>query len=300
MKKVNYQKWFSENTQSLEGKSIAITGATGGLGAELCEHLAALGAHLILLNRSKVKTDALIEKLHLKFPTLKVSFIPLELEDLQSVNSAVTELGKMDIDILIHNAGAYSIPRKKTALGVDNVFQINFLSPVYMTCGLLDTLKNKGGKVVIVGSIAHNYSKTRQKDIDFADCKADSKVYGNAKRRLMLWAYEKFKNEKQVSLSVVHPGITFTNITAHYSKLIFAIIKNPMKVIFMKPKKAALCIVKGIFENCGYAEWIGPRLFGIWGLPRKTVLKTFEPTEAKMVYENANRLLKDVYNNEEV
>ena len=35
-------------------------------------------------------------------------------------------------------------------------------------------------------------------------------------------------------IAVTHPGITQTNITAHYPKLIFAVIKNPMKLIFMK------------------------------------------------------------------
>ena len=59
--------------------------------------------------------------------------------------------------------------------------------------------------------------------------------------------FELFRSEKSVTLSVTHPGITFTNITAHYPKLIFAVIKHPMKVIFMKTDKASLSIVKGVF-----------------------------------------------------
>ncbi len=284
---------MNNNTQNLCGKKVAVTGATGGIGIELCRFLSQLGAELILLNRSEEKTNISIDDLKKDFPNLKYKFIPLQLENVFSVKNAVEELKTEQIDILIHNAGAYSIPRYKTELGVDNVFQINFLAPYYMSVQLLETIAIKSGKIIVVGSIAHNYSKTDSANIDFANICAASKVYGNAKRRFMLAMYELFKNEKRVSLSVVHPGITFTNITNHYPKLIFAIIKNPMKIIFMKPKKASLCIIKGIFENTNYAEWIGPKIFNVWGLPSKNMLKTFKYSEAEEVFSNACELLKE-------
>lgn len=289
---MNYKKWFNENTESLKGKKVAITGATGGIGIELCRHLAYLQADLILLNRSKEKTENLILNLKKEFPNINAKFISLSLQDKNSVELATEELKKDCPDVIIHNAGAYSIPREDTDFGVNNIFAINFLAPMFMTECLWQELKSKSAKIVIVGSIAHNYSKTNIENIDFSGVRADSKVYGNAKRYLMLSMYEKFKTEKDISLSVVHPGITFTNITAHYPKLIFAVIKHPMKMIFMKPKKASLCIVKGIFDSCGYGEWIGPRIFDVWGKPRKAKLKTFSEDEASEVLENAENLTK--------
>ena len=73
--------------------------------------------------------------------------------------------------------------------------------------------------------------------------------------------------ERDGEVVIAHPGITFTNITAHYPKLIFAIIKYPMKVVFMSVKKATLSILSGAFWRCGGEEWIGPRIFDVWGLP---------------------------------
>ncbi len=289
---MNYKKWLKNNTESLYGKKVAVTGATGGLGKELCRFLAQLGAELLLLNRSEEKTKTLITELKSEYKTLNAKFILLNLEDKISVQSAVKELQKNCPDVLIHNAGAYSIPRKSTNFSVNNIFAINFLAPYYMTELLIPKLREVSARVVVVGSIAHNYSKTNPNNIDFSSVRADSKVYGNAKRHFMLSMYEKFENEKDATLSVVHPGITFTNITAHYPKPIFAIIKNPMKIIFMKPRKAALCIVKGIFRECKYAEWIGPRLFGIWGLPKKVSLKTFNKAEARKVFLNARKIVE--------
>ena len=68
--------------------------------------------------------------------------------------------------------------------------------------------------------------------------------------------------------AIAHPGITFTGITSHYPKLIFAIIKHPMKIIFMKPSVAALSILLPIFKDVGEYCWCGPKLFDVWGAPK--------------------------------
>lgn len=258
---------------------MAITGATGGLGKELCLLLAQLDASLILLDRNRAKSDALRKWLTDAFPSLSIQQITVDLSDLRSVDAAAKTLTTMPVDILIHNAGAYSIPRTIGETGLDNVFQINFASPYFLTKALLPHLsERKNTKVIIVGSIAHNYSKIDITDPDFSTRSAASKVYGNAKRFLMGAMYELFAKQDAVALSVVHPGITFTGITAHYPKLIFAIIKHPMKIIFMRPSKAALSILAGIYTNCKHLEWIGPKWFDIWGLPCKKTLKSI-PTE---------------------
>ena len=289
---MNYNKWLFKNTKSLKGKTVAITGSTGGIGVHICEFLAKLGADLILLNRSFEKTNYQIEKLKSEYG-VNAKFISLDLSDMQSVKAATDFLCENCPDYLIHNAGAYSIPRYITDNDIDNVFQINFFAPYYITRRLLPFLSQKGGRVVAVGSVAHNYSKTNPKNFDFRDVKAASKVYGNAKRYLMLSLYELFEKEKGATLSVTHPGITFTNITAHYPKLIFAVIKHPMKVIFMKPKKAALSLVQGLFCKTEFSTWWGPRIFNVWGLPNEKRLSTFKKRESETVFETAEKLYEN-------
>lgn len=275
-----YDCWFAKNTHSLQGERVAVVGATGGIGQELCRHLARLGAQLILLGRNEQKMQSQAAALIEEYPDLQVSYIPLDLEDMASVDAAADCLAQNPPHVLIHNGGAYAIPRHMTTLGVDNVFQINCLSPYRLTRRLAEPMSRVGGRVVAVGSIAHNYSRINPDDPDFATCTAASKAYGNAKRHLMLALYRYFENVKGVTLSVVHPGITFTGITDHYPKWLFAIIKRPMKVIFMPPRRAALSVLRGVFEPTAYGEWIGPWLFDVWGLPRKRKLCTFTAAEA--------------------
>lgn len=287
---MKYSKWLTKNTHRLEGKTVAISGSTGGLGKHICRYLAFLGARLILLDRNRERSTANKHAIESEFPGTDVSLISLDLVDIASVAQATEQLKEEPIDYLIHNAGAYSIPRCISSSGYDNVFTINFASPYYMIRELLPILREREGRVVIVGSIAHNYSKINEADIDFAKAKKASKVYGNAKRFLMFSSYELFKNEDKATLSITHPGITFTNITSHYPKLIFAIIKYPMKVIFMKAEKAALSVVKGLFDKTEYHTWYGPRLFNVWGLPSKKKLRTCSRPESHRIAEIADMM----------
>ena len=291
---MNYDKWLKENTERLDGKRVAITGSTGGLGKELCRYLASLGADLILLDRNRSRSEANKADIEREFPNICVDMMTLDLQELESVKRAAESLKTANIDVFIHNAGAYSIPRHATDAGYENVFTINFLSPYYIIRELLPSLRERKGRVMVVGSIAHNYSRIDECDIDFSKRRQASKVYGNAKRYLMFSLFELFKNEDRVSLAITHPGITFTNITSHYPKLIFAIIKHPMKVIFMKPKKAALSLLKGVFQSTEYHTWIGPRIFDIWGLPSIKILRTCSINESRKIADIADGIYKSL------
>lgn len=282
------KKWLDSNCRSLSGKTVAVSGATGGIGKELCNHLALLGADLVLLDRNRQRSNSLGESLIRQYPELRVSYITVDLENMDEVTSAANELMTLDVDYLILNAGAYHIPRHNVSTGYGNVFQINFVSPIYLARKLLPLIQKKGGKVIAVGSIAHNYSKADPSDVDFSRRTKSSLIYGNAKRYLMFSMLG--LDEYRDSVSVVHPGITFTNITAHYPKLIFAIIKHPMKLIFMRPRKAALCVVAGMFLEHGKNEWIGPRLFDIWGTPKVKPLTTCSPTETDYIVSTAEKI----------
>ena len=275
----------------LDGKIVAISGATGGIGRELCEYFAKMGANLLLVDRNPERSISLARELEAKHG-ISAKHITLDLEDIARVREVADELAEREIDYLVLNAGAYSIPRHKCSTGYDNVFQINFVSPYFLARKLLPTIKERDGRVVAVGSIAHRYSHIDRADVDFSTRKKASLVYGNAKRHLMFALYA--LNPTGESIAVAHPGITQTNITAHYPKLVYAIIKYPMKVIFMRPRKACLPIICGLFEGCRENEWIGPRIFDVWGRPQKRILESCPPDEAAEIAKRAEKIYNEL------
>lgn len=70
---------------SLQGKKILITGATGGLGHALCQILAPFGPHLILMGRSIEKLEALDDQL-IDQPC-NTTLVPIDLNDLEKLAS---------------------------------------------------------------------------------------------------------------------------------------------------------------------------------------------------------------------
>lgn len=283
--------WLRTHTHSLAGRRVAITGPTGGLGRELCRYMAAMGAELVLLGRNEAAMHALQQELEQANPGTAIRCIRLDLENIEQVRAACDALEAAPPDILFLAAGAYSIPRHTCSTGFDNVFQINFVSHHYMMRRLMPLMAARpGARVVAVGSIAHRYSRTDPADVDFSTRRSAAKVYGNSKRYLMASCWEYVARQTGVSLAVVHPGITFTNITAHYPPWLFTLIKHPMKWIFMSPRRACLSLVQGVFEETGRGEWIGPRWLDIWGLPKKRRLRSLPADECRRIAQTAEHI----------
>lgn len=68
----------------------------------------------------------------------------------------------------------------------------------------------------------------------------------------------------------------------------------------MKPKKACLSVLKGIFDETKSCYWIGPWFFNIWGKPKNKKLKTATKEEmnfigdtAEKIYDKIEKKLKD-------
>lgn len=283
---MNYKKWLKENTKDLKNKTIVLTGSTGGLGQEIANFLGMLNANIILADRDFEKSSKLKESLLKKY-NISVKQIKLDLQNLDSVTNFITEVKKQNINAIIHNAGVYNLPTNDEQ-NYYTINKVNYLMPYYITKSLLPELKKSSlARVVVVGSIAYEYAKFNPCDPEHLMCKKPNKIYGNSKRCLIYSMFELFKNEKNVKLSIVQPGVTPTNITRHFPKFVRGIIKLPMKMVFNSPKKSSLCVIKGLFEDLNYNEWIGPKYFGVWGKPKKSSLKQISNEEILQIFQDA-------------
>lgn len=289
------EKWIKENTKSLKGKTVVITGSTGGLGKAIVKHLTSFGANFILCNRDIKKSEAQKQEILGNSPNSVVKILSLDLSNFESVNDTLKVLEKEKFDFFILNSGVYNVKRFETSLGFDNIFQINFLMPYYMVNKLLKKIKNENIKVVALGSIAHNYSKLNEDDVQFLNVKKSSKAYGNSKRFLMFSLFELAEKEK-VDIVICHPGVTLTNMTNHYPKAINWFVKIGIKLVFPSPQKASLSVIKALFSRTKKNEWVGPSIFNIWGYPKKSFLKTCTQEEALKIFEISEKLYKKIDN----
>ena len=288
------QNWIYSNCPRLDGKTICITGSTGGLAKEFTDKLASLGANLILANRNKQKSMVQKQELLKKYPKIKIDIMIVDMLDMNSVKLFACKLQMKPVDILILNSAVYNVPRQTSNAGYYNVFQINFVSAYYIAKIMIPSMRKiKDSKVVVISSIAHKYSKVDFNDIQKLKTNKASVIYGNSKRFLMFSMFELFKDSK-VKLAVVHPGITLTNMTSHYPKAINWLVKFAVGLIFPSPKSACLNIVYGTNHHTNKNEWIGPSIFNIWGKPKLKKLKTCKTEEYQKICEIADQIYKNI------
>ena len=292
------EAWLEKHAGTLAGKTVVVTGATGGLGLPICRAVVRLGGKLVTVNRSPEKSEVLARELKKECPEAEITCLLADLSRIDTVRTVCHRLNRMPVDVLVLNAGAYAIPRCTCSTGFDNVFTINFLSHYYMVKQLLPLLARRKGKVIALGSIAHRYSKSDPDDVDFSTRTRCNLVYGNSKRYLMFALTELMKHHPEVDFAIAHPGITFTNITNHYPPLLFAIIRGPMKIIFMKPASAARSVIQAFSRKIPLGSWIGPRLFHIWGNPAVSILRSCPPEEQQRLYGTAEKIYGDILSKE--
>src|SRR3954447_25522073 len=92
--------------EQLKGRNIVITGASGGIGAEIAKLCASSGANLVLLARSIDKLEQLQTELQQKHQ-VKVDVFQLDVSDTAQVQEVFKRIFDTigDIDILVNNAG---------------------------------------------------------------------------------------------------------------------------------------------------------------------------------------------------
>ena len=288
------EKWLGSKASSLKGKQVVITGATGGLGREICRYVLSFGGSILMINRNEAKSRALREALLREFPGAQVRYLTADRVDMAQVRSLCARLEQEPLDVLMLNAGTYAIPRGLSSAGFDTVFQTNFLSHYYMVKALLPHLIRCGTRVVATGSIAHGAVRLDPLDPDYAHHQGNEAIYGNSKRFLIHALMMLLRDVPQVSFAVGHPGISFTGITSHYPPKALKIVKPSMLVLFMHPQKACRSMVRCIFEDVPDLHWVGPRVANIWGDPRISPLPSCEASERQQIFAAAEAMYEKI------
>jgi short-subunit dehydrogenase len=143
---------------NLLGKRVLITGASGGIGADLARELAGQGAEVALAARRKPEMEALAEEL--RKAGARVSVLQADLSTRAGVDALVDDalaaLGR--VDVLVNNAGIDLIGKPwddGMAEEGERLMQVNVLAPMRLTARLVGDMVARGeGCVVFVSSVA--------------------------------------------------------------------------------------------------------------------------------------------------
>ena len=139
--------------RSLAKKRILLTGASSGIGAVLASLLAKEGADLVLLARRKDRLLEIADQIRQHSADRKVVLVDGDVTDSEvrhrAVQSAVEQLG--GLDILINNAGVGAMARieDSTQETLHRVFEVNFFALFELTQLALPHLKQGASPMVV-------------------------------------------------------------------------------------------------------------------------------------------------------
>jgi dehydrogenase/reductase SDR family protein 7B len=151
----------AETTKSsFAGKSVLLTGASGGLGKAFARNLASCQVDtLILSGRKKDALDTVAKECQELAPSVKIHIVTCDLADRDSVKKLGEEALSLcggTVDVLVNNGGVSSRSNfLDTKLDVDErVMQINFLAGASLAKALVPNMvANNSGKIIWISSV---------------------------------------------------------------------------------------------------------------------------------------------------
>jgi NAD(P)-dependent dehydrogenase (short-subunit alcohol dehydrogenase family) len=201
----------------MHGKVVVITGATAGIGQFAAEHLAKLGARMVLIARDRDRAEATLSRLRAIAPNVahRAHFADLSL--MADVKRVAAEIAAAEprIDVLVNNAGGFFASRKITAEGLERTFALNHMAYFVLTQCLKERLiASAPARVVSTASVAH-----LPRSIDFDDLQTSKRygllrAYGRSKLCNILFTRELARRlaGTGVTANCVDPGVVATNL----------------------------------------------------------------------------------------
>ncbi len=191
--------------QTMAGRTVLVTGASDGIGAETARVLAAKGATVHVTGRSADKLRPVAEA---------VGTEPLiaDFSRLDDVRRLADQVGERveTLDLLMNNAGGTFAPSAKTHDGHEPNFQVNHLAPFLLTQLLRPRLAAAGSSLVVnTSSIGNLMGKIVLDDLDYEHRRTlELRAYGTGKLMNILFTRgiaQRWSDDGVVSVAV-HPG----------------------------------------------------------------------------------------------
>lgn len=204
--------WDPAELQRLDGRVVAVTGATSGIGRAAAQELARLGAGVRLVVRDVQRGEQVRAELVRETGNDDVAVVLCDLADLADVRRCAADLVEHEprLDVLVHNAGVLPATHVRTVDGLELAFATNVAGPFLLTELLLPLLRRSApARVITVSSGGMYAQRLRVGELQVpADGFDGTTAYARTKRAQVvlteLWSERLARTG--VAFHAMHPG----------------------------------------------------------------------------------------------
>ena len=225
----------------MTGKTVLVTGATGGIGLETARELSRLGARVIIGARDAEKGQAVVSEIARGGG--QAEFLRIDMASFASIREAAALLAAAHpkLDVLVNNAGVVTKKREVSVDGHEVIWETNFLGAALLTRLLLpQLLAAPRPRVVNVSSMAHAYGRIDWNNLELSRNWRGIRAYANSKLALVLFTRELSRREPRIAVNALHPGVIATGIWRAAPQP----FRFLLDVVLPPPKKGALPVVR--------------------------------------------------------
>jgi NAD(P)-dependent dehydrogenase (short-subunit alcohol dehydrogenase family) len=228
----------------MTGKTVLITGGTGGIGKAAAIGLASMGARVGITGRDRARAEQAATAIGAESGNPEVDVFVADLSSQAEVRRMAGEVlaTYSRLDVLVNNVGGFWAHRHTTVDGLEHTFALNHLAPFLLTSLLLERLTDSApARIVTVSSGAQSMGK-----IDFDDLMGEQdysgqRAYNQSKLANVMFTYELARRLEGtgVTATALHPGMTNTAFSAEDPSRSMAPIVFAARPFMKSPKKGA-------------------------------------------------------------
>jgi NAD(P)-dependent dehydrogenase (short-subunit alcohol dehydrogenase family) len=231
----------------MQGKIVAATGATSGVGEKAVEALARQGARIVFVARDRTRADATLRRLEALAPGLNHTAHLADLSLMREARRVGAEIAAAEprLDALVNNAGALFSDRRVTAEGLERTFALNHMSYFLLTAALIDRLKAaRAGRIVSTASRAHRSAVLDFNDLQCRKGYFSFRAYQRSKLANVLFTRELARRlaGSSVTANCFHPGFVASRF-ADEAGALTAPLAGVAKWFAISPEKGADTLV---------------------------------------------------------
>jgi NAD(P)-dependent dehydrogenase (short-subunit alcohol dehydrogenase family) len=263
----------------MAGKSVLVTGGTGGIGRATAIGLAALGARVGITGRDQARTAAAAAGIRAATGNAAVDAFAADMSAQAGLRGLAAQVAGTypRLDVLVNNAGGFWAHRHVTADGLERTFALNHLAPFLLTNLLLGRL-TASAPARVVSSGAQASGRINFEDLQGERNYSGQRAYSQSKLANVMFTYELARrlDGTGVTATVLHPGVVRTGFGAEDQAAYFAVMSRVARLFMKTPAQGAVTSI--YLASSPEVEGITGRYFA--GRKPKTASKAAYDTAA--------------------